>query len=137
MSQAVKLTLSVVAFVLAFVMVVLFPGAGWEVGVVAAIGNVAQLLGFTQWRTELDAAKTWFQSKTKIGSIIGFVLVAGLLVVDYLLPLFGIHFIPTGWVQSALDWAMAASGGTILYGIFDAFSNKVTTLSNQTTPFKQ
>lgn len=125
MTQTVKLLFSVFAFVLAFVLVVLFPGAGWEAGVVGAVAGIAQALGFTKWRTQLDDAKKWFQSKTKFGAIAGFVLVAVSLIITYLLPLFGIHFIPSGWLQEAFKWGMGVSGATILYGIFDAFQKRI------------
>ena len=114
MTDIIKLIGSLVALILAFILVYFFPGAGWEVGVVSALSTVAGAFGLTKWRDRFEAAKKWFQSKTKLGAL----FVALPLIFFIAAPVFGFEF--ADWLKTLLTGIVVAGGGNILFGIFDA-----------------
>lgn len=112
-----KLVFALLALVLAFVFQYILPGAGIIDLVLPLVASVAASAGVTNWRTQFDMAKSWFQSKTIVGSLLVVIPVCALIIINFFT--LGIP----GWVTTALIALITLGGGTTLYGIFDVKKN--------------
>lgn len=110
----VQLIVSLLALVLAFVFVVIFPGSGIEATIIPIIASIAGALGVKNWRDKYAQFKTWYQSKTKLGAIVFSlpVLVLGVVL------LFDIQM--AEWLRNVLIGIATAGGIPLILGIVDA-----------------
>lgn len=113
----IQLILSIIALVAAAIFAVFFPGTGIETTIIALVAGIAGAFGVTNWREKYDAAKAWFQSKTKLSVI----LVALAIIVLLVAPLFVV--LPENVVY-ILNLIIAGGGATGLWGIFSAIEAK-------------
>lgn len=110
-----KLGFSLIAFVIAFVVVYFSPvQLGYVDTAIGLIAVIAGKIGVTNWRIQYDTAVNYFKSKTIWGSLI----VAVPILILILLPAFGLE-IPQLFYQ-VLMWIISGGGALTLYGIFDA-----------------
>ena len=119
-----KLIFSLLALVVAFIMVFILPGSGFETVAITLIASIAGSFGIIDWRLKYDEIKSWLGSKTIWGALL--IIIPVLLVI--LLPIFGI-ILPTT-VLFILNAIIVAGGGTVLIGIISAANNKAKKLNN-------
>lgn len=110
-----KPILYLLALIGAFVFAQVMPGSGVETQAITIVAAIATFVGVKDWRENFDSFKTFFKSKTLIGSAL---VLAPILVLTVVVGLLG--FALPAWVMTVLTLAVSLGGGTALLGIFSA-----------------
>lgn len=105
---------SLLALVIAFIFVFVFPGSSMENTIIPIIGAVAGGFGLVNWRQKYSEIEAWFKSKTIGGAIITAVLLIAMTVLGLL------NVALPQWVLSIIMSLISATGGTTIYGLIDA-----------------
>lgn len=113
-----KLIASLIALVIAFLFVYIFPGSGFEETAISLAASIAGALGLKNWRENYGTIKQWFESKTIWGAL--FVVIP--LIIFVVVPFFGV--VLPEWAVYALTALIIGGGGTLFFGIFDAVKQK-------------
>jgi hypothetical protein len=82
-----KFLFSLLALVVAFLIVFIAPEfSNWD-GILAILTALAGMFGVVNWRNQFDKWKAWFESDTKLGAII----VGGVVVIVSVLQYLGVN----------------------------------------------
>ena len=105
---------SLLALIVAFLFVFVFPGSGIENTIIPIIGALAGGLGLVNWRQKYGELKEWFKSKTIWGAILTSIPIILLTVLGFT------HIVLPEWLLTFIATLITATGGTTIYGLIDA-----------------